>query len=143
MRSHAHCLFLKLVSISISVVALNSPSATHNPQPYGELPRVSIPKPTEAPNFEELRRRQEYGPQRTLIAAPDNTCGFFNGSSGKFLNVHMNRIFSNNFTNSSTMGLLSGQLCLRNPNNHSIDRHIKEHNFIEHSHKRSSKYPML
>ena len=88
MLSHSCCVLLGLLSISISVVAFTSPSASHKPQPLGDLPDVSIPKPTEGPNNEELKRRQEYGPQRTLIAAPDNTCGFFNGSSGKSSRIH-------------------------------------------------------
>jgi hypothetical protein len=39
--------------------------------------------PTPAPALEELRRRQATQvTQETLLAAPDNTCGYFGGSSG-------------------------------------------------------------
>lgn len=47
---------------------------------------VSTPKPTAAPKDKELRRRQATAQVtlRTVLEAPDNTCGYFGGDSGSF-----------------------------------------------------------
>ncbi|KAH8593351.1 hypothetical protein B0O99DRAFT_220624 [Bisporella sp. PMI_857] len=45
---------------------------------------VLSPTTTQASDYHELLRRQGFT-HKTLIAAPDNTCGFFNGSSGASL----------------------------------------------------------
>lgn len=77
-------MWLGAFSASVSALALNkgpppTPCSNHRDS-YGVFA-----KPTAGPGLEELRRRQEAQvTQRTLIAAPDNTCGFFGGSSGTF-----------------------------------------------------------
>lgn len=81
MISRPSVLFLASFSLSVSAFAVYIAPVTSVPQPYGVLSQLSVPEPTEAPNVHELRRGQNA--QKTLIAAPDNTCGFFNGSSGK------------------------------------------------------------
>lgn len=80
MFSQAVLLSLVLFS-SASALALTAPAATHTPQPYGVFPQHSNPKPTEAPFPHELLRRQST--QRTLLAAPDQTCGYFGGASDR------------------------------------------------------------
>jgi hypothetical protein len=63
---------------SVSALTLdNGPAAAT----YG-LPNVEgeAPKPTQPPNAHELRVRDIT--QKTLLAASDNTCGFFGGSTG-------------------------------------------------------------
>jgi hypothetical protein len=73
-------LLLTSFSLSVSALAVDIAPATVVPQPHDVPSQVSVPEPTEAPNLHELRRRQNA--QKTLLAAPDQTCGFFNGSSG-------------------------------------------------------------
>ena len=68
-------LFWGLFSLA-SALAVNNVPVAHRRPSFG----VS---PTPAPAVEELRRRQaSQVTQETLLAAPDNTCGYFGGSSG-------------------------------------------------------------
>lgn len=72
-------LFLGLFSLASALAVNNVPVATlipNNRASFGVFP-------TPAPAVEELRRRQaSQVTQETLLAAPDNTCGYFGGSSG-------------------------------------------------------------
>ncbi len=72
-------LFVGLVSLVSSLAVNNVPTAT----PVSNHRALFGLSPTPAPALEELRRRQATQvTQQTLLAAPDNTCGYFNGSSG-------------------------------------------------------------
>jgi hypothetical protein len=77
-------LSLALFSSSIEAIALNHglAAATNTPQEYGAFPHTSIPSPTQAPNPHDFELRRRESAQRTLLAAPDNTCGYFSGISG-------------------------------------------------------------
>lgn len=72
-----------------------------------------IPQPTPAPEY-ELRRRQA-ATQRTLLGAPDNTCGYIHESA--YLLFKSQTYPFADAVNSSTMGLLSRiRVFLRNTN---------------------------
>jgi len=74
-------LFLGLYSSFSFAAVINAPETTVVQQYRGVSAEGATPKTTQAPNALELRKRQEFA-TKTLIAAPDNTCGYFNGSSG-------------------------------------------------------------
>jgi hypothetical protein len=71
--------FFGLLSLASALAVNNVPVATpvsNNRAFFGVFP-------TPAPASEDLRRRQASQiTQETLLAAPDNTCGYFGGSSG-------------------------------------------------------------
>jgi hypothetical protein len=76
----ASILFLGLFSFMSALAVENIPLQTAIYQPHRVVDDLSVSKPTPAPNQNELRRRQDS--QHTLLAAPDNICGYVNGSSG-------------------------------------------------------------
>lgn len=61
----------------VSAIALNNDLAATKCMVKGG---GEAPEPTQPPNAHDLRIRDV--PQKTLLAASDNTCGFFGGSSG-------------------------------------------------------------
>lgn len=71
-----------VTSISSVSARHNAPAAITNiPRPQRFFAHVPAPAITPPPSIGELMRRQTV--QETLLAAPDNTCGYFNGSSGQ------------------------------------------------------------
>jgi hypothetical protein len=66
-----------LLSSSVSAIALNNDPAATKCMVKAE---GEAPEPTQPPNAHDLRIRDV--PQKTLLAASDNTCGFFGGSTG-------------------------------------------------------------
>ncbi|KAL2066407.1 hypothetical protein VTL71DRAFT_2478 [Oculimacula yallundae] len=77
--------FLSLLSSSVSALALSSFPAEATVL-QNILPKLAFPTPTPAPNYHELRRRQEA--QRTLLLGPDATCGYFGGNASE-LPLHL------------------------------------------------------
>jgi hypothetical protein len=72
-------LFAGLLSLVSSLAVNNIPVAT----PISNHRALLGLSPTPAPSAEELRRRQATQvTEQTLLAAPDNTCGYFDGNSG-------------------------------------------------------------
>jgi len=71
-----------LFSPLISALVFDAPAAT--PIILG-LQQALNPKPTEAPNVNELLKRQ-VDSGLTLIEGPDDICGYQFGSSGKLSN---------------------------------------------------------
>jgi hypothetical protein len=79
--------FVVLFCPLISVLAFAGPEAT----PVGNAAEVHPgPRPTAAPNLEDLLKRQSSG-EYTLIENPDGICGYQFGSSSTspILNVHL------------------------------------------------------
>ena len=60
--------------------ALRSPAATPRSEALSKYPN---PSSTTPPYLHDLLRRQTASPQRTLLAAPDPTCGYFGGVSDR------------------------------------------------------------
>ena len=86
MLSQASFVLVGLLSSSVSALTLSGPAPTPNPQPYGLLPHHSNPQPTIPPYPHDLLRRQSASSssaQRTLLAAPDDTCGYLGGASDR------------------------------------------------------------
>ena len=72
-------LFVGLLTLVSSLAVKNVPVAT---AVSNEKALLGL-SPTPAPDAGELRRRQaSQVTVQTLLAAPDNTCGFFRGNSG-------------------------------------------------------------
>jgi hypothetical protein len=67
----------------ISALVYDAPVATPACDGFRLEPQGWSPKPTEAPSWEDLRKRQNV---QGLITAPDGTCGYISGSSGNFQN---------------------------------------------------------
>lgn len=85
MIHQASIVIIALFAYSASALAFHSsPVATTGANVYQSL---SIPKPTPAPIHGGLRRRENA--QKTLLAGPDATCGYFGGNSGTFCFPHL------------------------------------------------------
>lgn len=87
---NALCLLGGLCVSSVSGLHLRH-NLRHNPAAATALlsdqgVSVTVPEPTAAPADGELRRRQATAPVtlRSVLEAPDNTCGYFGGNSGSF-----------------------------------------------------------
>jgi hypothetical protein len=63
----------------VSALAFNAPQATHTVQLDAD---IGMPQPTEAPNVQELHRRQSSN-SLYLIEGPDEVCGYQYGQSSK------------------------------------------------------------
>ena len=78
---------LNLLSSSVSTLVLNGPAPIPIPQPYGIMASQSNPQSTAPPYPHDLLRRQSVSSsvsaQRTLLAAPDGTCGYLVGASDR------------------------------------------------------------
>lgn len=70
-------LVLSLVSVNAFVIR-DAPAEATTVKHQHAIDR--IPEPTAGPGVQELRRRQA-ATQKTLLGAPDNTCGYLNGDS--------------------------------------------------------------
>lgn len=72
---------LCLSSASASIFKHRLPVVTA--QSNGLYPHNVVPEPTRGPNEQELRRRMTFQVTlRTVLEAPDNTCGYFGGDTG-------------------------------------------------------------
>lgn len=68
---------------TILALAFDAPEATSVTNNLNLDPQSWSPRPTEAPEFKELVRRQASGTS-TLVEAPDSLCGYKFGISSKF-----------------------------------------------------------
>ncbi|KUJ08506.1 uncharacterized protein LY89DRAFT_788879 [Mollisia scopiformis] len=71
-------LVLSLISTSVNAFVVRDAPVQTTAVRHGHT-IDQIPEPTAGPGEQELRRRQA-ATQRTLLGAPDNTCGYFSGS---------------------------------------------------------------
>jgi DNA/RNA endonuclease YhcR with UshA esterase domain len=90
----ATCLCLCLSPVSGFYVQLNSIVPTATPTALISHQDTVVPEPTIDPGDNELRRRQTAQvTQRSVLEAPDNTCGYFGGNSGWFQTVDIEQVF--------------------------------------------------
>jgi len=80
MRFDAAIFFFGPLVSALAFVGPNPTSALENRRLN---PRGWSPRPTEAPEFKELVRRQSSAGTSTLIEAPDSVCGYKFGISSK------------------------------------------------------------
>jgi hypothetical protein len=66
----------------VSALAFNAPQATPMADNIGLDAWIGMPQPTEAPNVQELHRRQNSN-SLYLIEGPDEICGYQYGQSSK------------------------------------------------------------
>ena len=66
----------------VSALAFNAPQATPMADTVGLDAGIGMPQPTEAPNVQELHRRQDSN-SLYLIEGPDEICGYQYGQSSK------------------------------------------------------------
>ena len=66
----------------VSALAFNAPQATPMADTVGLGAGIGMPQPTEAPNVQELHRRQDSN-SLYLIEGPDEICGYQYGQSSR------------------------------------------------------------